>query len=211
VRVTAIEKQRRGGRLNLFLDGAFALALTTEVAARAGLRVGAVVDEAALASLRDEAARADAMSSALRLLSYRPRSESELRQRLVRRGAPAEVIEATLRRLGELKLVDDEAFARGWAESRDRSSPRGRRLLKHELLAKGVGADTAREAVSGVDEEDAAARAAARRLTALRGLTYEQFRRRLGDFLLRRGFGFNTVHVTVERGWRALAEGGDGS
>jgi regulatory protein len=156
LRVTALEKQRRAGRLNLFLDGAFALAISSEVAARAGLRIGGEIDEAALSSLREEAARADAMSSALRLLSYRPRSDSELRQRLARRGAPSDAIEATVGRLAELKLIDDAAFARSWSASRDRSSPRGRRLLKHELLAKGVGLETAREAVSAVDEEAAA-------------------------------------------------------
>jgi regulatory protein len=208
-RVTAIEKQRREGRLNLFLDGVFALALATDVAARAGLRVGDEIDVASLVAIREEGARADAMSRAMRLLSYRPRSEGELRQRLARRGTPPAVIEATLRRLRELGLADDAAFARAWLESRDRSSPRSARLLRQELRSKGVDGEAAAEALSSLDEEDAAKRAATRRLAALRGLPREEFRRRLDDFLRRRGFGYETARAAVESAWRELAGGRD--
>ncbi len=206
MRVTAIEKQRRGKRVNLFLDGRFALGLSLEAAAQAGLRVGDEVDDERLQALRAEAARADAMAASLRLLSYRPRSEAELRQRLARRGTPPALVDSTIERLRELGLVDDAAFAQAWVDSRDRASPRGRRLLRQELLAKGVDSDTWRGLLEGVDEPDAALRAASRRAASLRDLSYDEFRRRLGDFLRRRGFDYDTVRRTVERLWRELAE-----
>ncbi len=206
MRVTAIEKQRRGKRVNLFLDGRFALGLSLEAAAQASLRVGDEVDDERLQALRAEAGRADAMVTSLRLLSYRPRSEAELRQRLARRGAPPALVDSTIERLRELGLVDDAAFAQAWVDSRDRASPRGRRLLRQELLAKGVDSDTSRELLERVDEPDAALRAASRRAASLRDLSYDEFRRRLGDFLRRRGFGFDTIRRTVDRLWRELAE-----
>ena len=209
MRVTAIEKQRRKNRLNLFLDGRFALGLSTDVAAQVSLRVGDEVDGDRLRALRDAEARADAMSAALRLLSYRPRSETELRQRLARRGAPPALIDSTIQRLRELGLVDDAAFARSWVESRERASPRGQRLLRQELRAKGVNSDALREVVEGVDDAEAALRASARRAASLSGLPQEEFRRRLGDFLRRRGFDYETIRLTVERRWRELAEGRD--
>ncbi len=206
MRVTAIEKQRRGKRVNLFLDGRFALGLSLEAAAQAGLRVGDEVDDERLQALRAEAGRADAMATSLRLLSYRPRSEAELRQRLARRGTPPALVDSTIERLRELGLVDDAAFAQAWVDSRDRASPRGRRLLRRELLAKGVDSDTSRELLESVDEPDAALRAASRRAASLRDLSYDEFRRRLGDFLRRRGFDYDTGRRTVERLWRELAE-----
>ena len=209
MRVTAIEKQRRKNRLNLFLDGRFALGLSTDVAAQVSLRVGDEVDGDRLRALRDAEARADAMSAALRLLSYRPRSETELRQRLARRGAPPALIDSTIQRLRELGLVDDAAFARSWVESRERASPRGQRLLRQELRAKGVNSDASRELVEGVNDAEAALRASARRAASLSGLPQEEFRRRLGDFLRRRGFDYETIRLTVERRWRELAEGRD--
>ena len=206
MRVTAIEKQRRGKRVNLFLDGRFALGLSLEAAAQAGLRVGDEVDDERLQALRAEAAGADAMAASLRLLSYRPRSEAELRQRLARRGTPPALVDSSIERLRELGLVDDAAFAQAWVDSRDRASPRGRRLLRQELLAKGMDSDTSRELLESVDEPDAALRAASRRAASLRDLSYDEFRRRLGDFLRRRGFGYDTIRRTVDRLWRELAE-----
>jgi regulatory protein len=202
VRVTAIQKQRREGRVNLYLDGRFALGLTLDAIAAAGLRDGDEIDENTLRSLRREAAGADALAAAMRFLSYRPRSEAELRQRLARRGATADIVDGAISRLGELGLVDDAAFARAWVDGRSRLSPRSRRLLRRELQAKGIDGEAAHEALGPLDDEDAALRAGERRATAMRGLPYPEFRRRLGELLRRRGFDAETVRRTVERLWR---------
>ena len=202
MRVTAIRKQRREGRVNLYLDGRFALALTLDALAAAGLRVGDEIDDDVLRSLRRNAAGTDTVAAAMRLLSYRPRSETELRQRLARRGAPADLVDGAISRLRELGLVDDAAFARAWVEGRSRLSPRSRRLLRRELQAKGIDGEAAHEALGRLDDEDAALRAAERRADAMWGLPYPEFRRRLGDFLRRRGFDSATVRHTVERLWQ---------
>ena len=202
MRVTAITKQRREGRLNLYLDGRFALALTLDVAAAAGLHVGDEIDDDALRSLRRDAAGADAMATAIRLLSYRPRSEAELRQRLARRGEPPEPVDGAISRLRELGLVDDAAFARTWVEGRSRLSPRSRRLLRRELQAKGIDGEAAQEALAPLDDDEAALRAAERRAVALHALPDTDFARRLGEFLRRRGFDSATARRTVQRLWQ---------
>jgi regulatory protein len=154
-----------------------------------------------LHKLQDADARQSAYDAALRLLAYRPRSEKELRLRLARRGYAPRLVDETLARLRRLGYVDDEAFARFWTESRDSSSPRSRRLLRSELLQKGVKADTAGEAVAALSDEEAAYRAASRRLPRLEEDDYKAFRRRLGDFLLRRGFSYDVIRHTVDRCW----------
>jgi len=70
VRVTGITKQRREGRVNLYLDGRFALGLTLDALAAAGLRAGDEIDDDTLRSLRRNAAGADSLAAAMRLLSY---------------------------------------------------------------------------------------------------------------------------------------------
>ena len=111
-------------------------------------------------------------------------------------------MDEAISRLRELGLVDDAAFARTWVEGRSRLSPRSRRLLRRELQAKGIEGEAAREALVSLDDEDAALRAAERRADALRGLPYPEFRRRLGDFLRRRGFDPETVRRAAEWLWR---------
>lgn len=211
MRVTAIERQRRHGRVNVFLDGRFALGLCQQAALVAGLRVGHEIDEAALQALHQSEVSQRALTAALRLLSYRSRSEAELRDRLCRRGTPPALVVETLSRLRQRGLVDDAAFARAWVDGRQRSGPRGKRLLARELRAKGVAQATARAALEGVDEDEAAVRAATRRAQALRGLPYGDFQRRLGGFLRRRGFGYETAQVAVRHLWQRAAgdQGGE--
>ena len=91
-------------------------------------------------------------------------------------------------------------------ESREQHSPRGRRLLWQELAVKGIQQETAREATAELEEEEAALRAAEQRGSRFQGLDYPTFRRRLGDFLLRRGFSYETVRTTVEKLWRRQEE-----
>jgi regulatory protein len=140
--------------------------------------------------------------AALRFLSYRPRSVAEVESRLLRQGHAPEIVEATLTWLHEYELVDDEAFAAFWTESRTQFRPSGQRLIRAELAQRGVPADLAREAVAAVDEEDGAYRAAAKRATRWSREDELDFRRKLGSFLQRRGFDHDVVLRTVERVWR---------
>ncbi len=199
--VTAVNKQKHRKRVNVYVDGRFALALSVAVAQEAGLHTGMAVSDDDLRALQEADARQGAYDAALRLLAYRPRSEKELRLRLARRGHPPPLIGETVARLRRLGYVDDEAFARFWTESRDNTGPRSRRLLRSELLQKGVAADTAGEAVAAVCDEEAAYRAASKRLRAFQDSDYATFRRRLGDSLFRRGFSYEVIRRTVDRCW----------
>jgi regulatory protein len=202
MQITAIEKQRRRRRANVYLDGRLALSLSLGLLAEAGLHEGDTLSPQQVDSLRQADVRHQAHEAALRLLAYRPRSEAEIRQRLARRGLPPQVVQETIARLHEQGLLSDAAFARFWVETRDQTSPRSRRLLWQELSAKGIEREVARQAIAPVAEEDAALRAAQKKARHLQGHDYPLFRRRLGDFLLRRGFPYSTVRTIVERLWR---------
>lgn len=201
--ITAIEQQRRRRRYNVYVDGEFALALEPETLAASKLAVGSTVAGARLMELAAADLRKRALDAALRLLAYRPRSEHELRTRLLRRGLPPDVIAAAIEKLREYGYVDDAAFARSWVESRNGGSPRGQYLLRRELRGKGVDVETATEAIEGVSEEDAARRAAEKKARTLRGLDYQQFRTRLAGYLQRRGFGYDVIRPVIAELWQA--------
>ena len=78
------------------------------------------------------------LEAALRFLEARARSEAEVRRRLTTAGYRPELVDGAITRLVELGVLDDEAFARAWVESRDRARPRGERALRRELSLKGV-------------------------------------------------------------------------
>jgi regulatory protein len=78
------------------------------------------------------------LEAATRFLEARSRSITEVRRRLTSAGYQAALVEDAIARLSDLGVLDDEAFARAWVESRDRARPRGERALREELRLKGV-------------------------------------------------------------------------
>ncbi len=202
--VTAVERQRRQRRVNVFIDGRFALALGADLAAERDVRPGRDLTADELSLLADAEAKRASLESALRLLSYRQRSERELRDRLIRKGFGQAAVEETLGRLRSLGYLDDGAFARFWVETHQTARPRSQRLLASELRRRGVAQHIADEATAGISDDDAAYQAASKRLRALRDQDYPRFRERLGRFLSSRGFSYDVSRRTIERCWAEL-------
>jgi len=203
--ITAIERAyRRRGRVDVYIDGVRRCDVGRELARERGLRPGAAIDDAQLAALLDADARRQAMHAATAMLARRPRSEREVRRRLARMHSEPAIIEATVDKLRTARLLDDDAFARGWAEARESASPRGRRLVERELRALGVSAELAAGATSEISDADAAYQAASRRARTMRALDHATFRARLGGYLQRRGFGWDVVRDAVERCWAEM-------
>lgn len=197
--VTAL-KRGRGNRFMVYLDGHFAFALRAEAAV--GLAVGNEISGAEIDALLESNLAHRCHVAALRLLTYRPWSRSEMQQGLLRRGFPVTAVMEELERLARQGLVDDTAFARMWRDSREATSPRSARLIQGELRRKGVDPEAAAEATRGLDDEAAAYCAAAKKASRWVFLGYPAFRRRAGDFLSRRGFSYEVVRRTVDRLWQ---------
>ena len=140
--ISSIEK-RRGRRVDVYVDCRLALTLGKEFAVERGLRPGATITPDQLSALAEEGARRGALEAGLRLLSYRLRSEEELRGRLADKRYDEKAIESALARLRELGYLDDEVFARYWAETRQAQPPRSRRLLASGLRRPGIDKETA--------------------------------------------------------------------
>jgi regulatory protein len=96
------------------------------------------------------------LEAAARFLEVRSRSVSEVRRRLSGAGYRPELVEGAIARMTDLGMLDDEAFARSWVESRDRARPRGERAIREELRLKGIDRETA-DIVLGERRERAAA------------------------------------------------------
>lgn len=199
--ITALEyQQKRKDRVNVYLDGDFGLALAESVVQEAGLRRGMPLDSADVQRLLNLDGARRAYDAALGFLSYRPRSEAEIRRNLERKRFPPERIEEVLVRLRRTGLVDDAAFARYWVENRDAFSPRGGRALRAELRQKGIGDEEARTVLEdGRDEVAGAYAAGERKARQLKGLDRRTFRQRLGAFLARRGFSYDSISPAVDR------------
>jgi regulatory protein len=133
-------------------------------------------------------------------LTGQARSRHELAERLARRNVPDEVAGRLLDRFEEVGLVDDEAFARSWVDSRQRTRGLARRALAQELRRKGFADETAREVLAEVDpgDETEAARALVRKkLRSMRGVDDTAAARRLAGMLARKGYPAGLAFAVV--------------
>lgn len=143
-----------------------------------------------------------ARSAAFRYLSYRDRSRSEIAGCLSQKGHSKSIVKKTLDHLTELGYIDDARFGIAWGRSRISSKKVGPRRLQQELLAKGLSRDmvdrTLAVLYAEVDEEELALQCAEKKIAGLKGVDAEVKRRRLIQFLQRKGFPGNIVYKTVE-------------
>jgi len=206
--VTRLEPLRpRGLRMRLHLDRGEPLEVALEALERLGLGVGDALSPKRRHQLLDADAEVKVREAALSLLSYRARTRTELKRKLLGKGFHLARVEPCLDRLEQRGLLDDEAVAAAFVRDRIRLRPRGRIRLTQELRAKGVGPDVAGRVVDRVlaDEEITEAdlvrqvasawlsrqpAATAEALVATRrSPASEKARRRLQGYLSRRGFG----------------------
>ncbi len=206
-RITGLTARKgREKRINVFLDGRLAFSLAAEIVLKQGLRAGQELSEADLQALTGADRFQRCFNAACRFLATRPRSEEEIRQRLQKRGFESDYRERAITRLREQGLVDDDAFARFWKDNRQSFRPRSRRLTALELRRKGLDSAVIEPIVSDIDDSESAYRAASNKARRLATSDYEVFRRRLGDFLVRRGFGYDVVRQTVDKIWTERSE-----
>jgi regulatory protein len=201
--ITALTAQVKNlDRVNVFIDGTFALGLALTVAA--GLRVGQEISQAELEKLdqRDEVHRA--RERVLGLLARRPYSSSEISRYLRRHQMSDEIIQNVIDDLTEAKLIDDDAFAAFWVEQRETFRPRSRLALRQELNQKGVDREVVNEALSEIDEIDAARRVALKQAGRWRGLAEAEWRTKLTRYLMRQGYPYDIVREVVSETWLAF-------
>ncbi len=187
--------QRDPERVSIFIDGEFAFALPDIIVATRGLKRGV---ELTLEQVRELAGIAEgekATAAALNFVSYRPRSEREVRNRLRRKAYEPEAIDYAIEKMRGWRYLDDTAFAEFWVGSRAEHSPRGKRALQSELRAKGVEREVVERVLedTDLDEGNAALEIARKRLRSLSSYDAETQRRRLSAFLARRGYGWDVV------------------
>ena len=138
---------------------------------------------------------------AYRYLSYRPRSEEEIKKRLQGRGFSTVVVEKIIEKLKEQDLINDLAFAEFWREARLANKPKSKRLIIKELGDKKVENNIIKQVTESIDDESNAYILGQNRARTLMHLDWVGFRRRLANFLAYRGFSYEVIKHTVDILW----------
>jgi len=141
------------------------------------------------------------LTAAQRLMAYRPRSRKELEQRLRQKGFSKDLIGQVIAALESKKLIDDKRFAKLCVETRLHSKPSSLSDVKKYLEQKGVSGYVADDILSdykdGFDEYEVAKSLAQKRILAYSGLKTIKAKKRLMDYLARRGFSYELVYKVL--------------
>lgn len=138
-------------------------------------------------------------NKALEFLSYRPRSEKEVWDKLRTKSVEPETINKIIAKLKEKKFINDEEFAKGWAESRLRFKPRSARLIKLELKQKGIDPETINSLQLTIDNDlESAKKLAEKRIGRVKDLPKQEIYQKLGRFLASKGFNWDTIKKSID-------------
>lgn len=149
-------------RVNIYVDGAFAFALYVETAAWAGLREGVDITALDLKAIALEDEKKYAMDIAVQYLSYRMRTQKEVRDKLRQKGIGGDAAEDVIQRLKDAGYINDSEFAAVYAE--ELKGRMGKRGIRQKLFEKGIRDGEADETLAAMGGFEDTVRTQAERL-----------------------------------------------
>lgn len=140
---------------------------------------------------------------AIKFLSFRPRSEKEVRDNLKKKKAPDSTIDLIIKKLKDQKFLNDQEFTKWWIEQRTVVKPTGVRIIKIELQRKGIDKEMMQEVLENSEdvihnELDMARDLVQRKFKKYNGMERQEVYRKLGGFLSRRGFDYDTIKKAID-------------
>ena len=143
-----------------------------------------------------------AKAHAFRFLSYRDRSHWELAQYLKKKEYSHPVIQQTLDYLTELNYINDQQFALQWSQFKIKKNKIGRSRLYMELSSKGIDKAIIKKTLNAIyednPEKDLAEQCARKKWVSLKGIEKEKKKRRLVQFMQRRGFSSDIIYQSLK-------------
>jgi regulatory protein len=187
----------------VYLDGDYAFGLSRFIGA--WLQVGQELTEEKISELLADDAQESGYQKSIKFIGYRIRTTSEVDKHLRKKGIEPQVISRVIESLEENGLLDDENFAQMWIENRNEFRPRSHRLLASELRSKGINEEIIQNIIERTTPEDELAYLAAKkRIRRYEHLDWQDFQRKLGSYLARRGFSYSTIKPVVSQLWAEI-------
>ncbi|MGA2968157.1 MAG: regulatory protein RecX [Candidatus Levyibacteriota bacterium] len=140
--------------------------------------------------------------AAVRFLSFRPRSEKELRDYLAKKKCGSLTSERIIQSLTRDKFLNDQEFVRWWVEQRTLLKPKAWRVIKFELKQKGISDELIQNQESSIkyQDEDSALRLAEKKLKTIHDQSNKfKVKEKLGRYLASKGFDWDTVKEVVDQ------------
>lgn len=180
----------------LYIDGEFALKIDTEAFLASRFKIGSEITDEELKGLIEASSEKRAKEKALWLISYRDHSKKELSEKL-RKDCDDEVADKAVERMEELGLIDDEKFARRYAEELINVKHLSVRGARYKLTEKGIDRELADEILDELDPDPREHIAIIIERKYKKALTDEKGRRRAVAALQRMGYSWSDINAVI--------------
>lgn len=194
--ITRLTQQKKGNRVNVYLNGKFAFGVTLESALENHLKVGKELSPDEIETLRGKDFKDKVLARLLSFASRRPHSQKEILLWFRKKSVPSELHENLFNRLKNIDLLNDEEFAKWWVEQRVHFRSAPKKMLKLELRAKGISDEIIEKTLDeskALPDVELARKVLIKRYGKIPPLTDLKEKKRVYDFLLRRGFSYSVI------------------
>ncbi len=187
-------QQKNQDRVNIFIDQKYCFSLTLDQLLEVRLKKGDELTQQQLADFKKMSDEGKQKARALDWLMRRPHSERELRDYLYRKHVDRELAEIFVEEFRTKKYLDDERFARWFAESRLRKN-KSHKAIANELRTKGVSLQTIQSIVKELETTDYESLKLL--VNKLRKRTRYKDETKLIQYLISKGFSYDTVKTAI--------------
>ena len=191
--ITEIKKIGRGQRYYLFVDGAQRAIVEAEILAKYKLRTDDEIDEERLNEILLENGELSAFDRALTYLEKNIKTEKGIREYLKQKGFLPVSIDNAVAKLMEYGYINDKTYAENYVRTYLRR--KGKKLLRYELLSKGVEANIIEEVLEEIfdeNEEISSCREVFRKYTRNKELDLKM-KQKTYAYLAGKGFGSSVI------------------
>lgn len=198
LQITRIEKASTfGKRYNIYVNGEFELSVHEDVLVKFRLHKGMEVADGELDTWLKAEEQTRARQIVLKFLGYRPRTTQEVRKHLMEKEFADELIQSVIAEMIQCGYLNDQQYAHAWIKERQVTKGFGAQRLRQELKQKGIADHWIDEAISYIEQEEERQLAmdlAERRYLRIYQDAWPKVERRLGQYLLRKGFSSDIVY-----------------
>lgn len=203
MKITKIEQQKRNkDRFSLFIDDEFYMGIDQDVIIKHYLTKGMEVDEKFLNEIIKTEEQNKSNNTALNYISFKPRSEKEVRTKLKDKEFDEDIIDNTIEFLYKYNYINDYDYGKALINDKKNFKKAGKNLLKQELYKKGIDKDTIEELIEesyDYDEEYEMAYAVAiKKYNLIKNEDKNSIYRKLYSLLGRKGYAFEIINKVVK-------------
>lgn len=197
--ITSVEKNKKNkDRLSVFIDGKFSFTISEDDYISMNLYENPVLTEETVGYIKNTLNFRDAKSLAVRYLSMKLRTEKEVRVKLLDAGYDNACTEQVIEELKAIGYINNKLYAQKYVFDRSKLKPLSKKLMKQELLARGIPVDIADEVLEDWKVEDlVVAESLLKRKFGKYDLADEKILKKAYMFLIHRGFSHDTIREAL--------------